>query len=142
MAKTSHTAAGDALINLLYLDTAGVWTSRVFATVADNVTRASVVIDAEHHDLYVFAAGPCCAGGTIYYKKTTLANPQFGRGSGTPFISSAAHPEANNVTSTKQTVSPRRACWRWPGTTRPAPTSTTGSTWARTPRSPASRTRR
>ncbi len=105
VAKTSHTAAGDALINLLYLDTAGVWTSRVFATVADNVTRASVVIDAEHHDLYVFAAGPCCAGGTIYYKKTTLANPQFGRGQGTPFISSAAHPEANNVTSTKQTVS-------------------------------------
>ena len=77
----------------------------MFATVADNVTRASVVIDAEHHDLYVFAAGPCCAGGTIYYKKTTLANPQFGRGQGTPFISSAAHPEANNVTSTKQTVS-------------------------------------
>jgi hypothetical protein len=105
VAKTSHTLPGDALINLLYLNTAGVWTSRIFASVADNVTRASVVIDAEHKNLYVFAAGPCCAGGTIYYKKTTLANPRFGAGSGTPFIYSAAHPEANNVTSTKQTVS-------------------------------------
>jgi hypothetical protein len=105
VAKTGHTLPGEALINLLYLNTAGVWTTRVFATVADNVTRASVVIDAEHKDLYVFAAGPCCAGGTIFYKKTTLANPQFGRGQGTRFIASAAHPEANNVTSTKQTVS-------------------------------------
>ncbi|QWZ09562.1 hypothetical protein KRR39_07360 [Nocardioides panacis] len=104
VAKTSHTGATDPLINLLYLDLQGNWSARPFATVADNVTRASVVIDSDHHDLYVFAAGPCCAGGTIYYKKTPLANPTFGSGPGTPFIFSNANPEANNVTTTKQTV--------------------------------------
>ena len=74
-------------------------------TVADNVTRASVV-DRRR------APRPLrVRGRTLLRRRHDLlqedhvGQPPFGRGQGTPFISSAAHPEANNVTSTKQTVS-------------------------------------
>lgn len=107
VAKTSLNKATDPLIHVLVLSQAGDWSSHVFGTVADNHTRAIVEIDPEHRDLYVFAAHPCCAGGDIYYKKTSLDSPQFEPGLGTVFMHSDAHPELNNPTSTKQTVSSR-----------------------------------
>jgi hypothetical protein len=105
VAKTSMDAASEPLINLLSLSLSGQWSSDVVWTQADDTTRAIVQIDRTNREVYAFAAAPCCAGGTIYYKKTSLDNPQFSPGLGTPFIHSAAHPEANNATSTKQTVS-------------------------------------
>jgi len=104
VAKTSMDANSDPLFNLLTLSTSGQWSSDVVWTQADNSTRAIVQIDRTNREVYVFGAAPCCAGGTIYMKKAALDNPQFAPGLGTPFIHSAAHPEANNPTSTKQTV--------------------------------------
>jgi hypothetical protein len=104
VAKTSMDNVSDPLINLLTLNLAGQWSARTIWTKADNSTRAIVQIDSENRQLYAFAAAPCCAGGTIYYKQSPLDNPTFGPGLGTPFIHSDAHPEANNPTSTKQNV--------------------------------------
>lgn len=105
VAKTSMDAASDPLINLLTLSLAGQWSSDVVWTQADDTTRAIVQIDRTNRQVYAFAAAPCCSGGTVYYKKASLDDPQFAAGLGTPFIHSGAHPEANNATSTKQTVS-------------------------------------
>jgi len=103
-AKTSMTGSTDPLINLLVLNPAGQWSATKVWSVKDQGTRAIVQIDTQARELYVFGAAPCCAGGTIYYKKTGLDNPTFAPGLGTPFIHSDAHPEANNATSTKQNL--------------------------------------
>jgi hypothetical protein len=104
VAKTSMDAAADPLFNLLVLTSSGQWTSRLISTQVDDHTRAILQIDTQGRELYFFAAAPCCAGGTIYYKKASLDNPVFQPGLGTAFIHSAAHPEANNPTSTKQNL--------------------------------------
>jgi hypothetical protein len=104
VAKTSMDAAADPLFNLLVLTSSGQWTSRVISTQVDDHTRAILQIDTGARELHFFAAAPCCAGGTIYHKKASLDNPVFQPGLGTAFIHSAAHPEANNPTSTKQNL--------------------------------------
>ena len=35
------------------------------------------MIDTEHRQLYMFVGAPCCSGGTIIYKSTSLASPSF-----------------------------------------------------------------
>jgi hypothetical protein len=102
--KTSLNSANDPLINLLVLGLDGTWSVHTIGTVADQLTRAIVLIDETNRDLYVFASAPCCSGGVIYYKKTSLDHPQFETGLGTPFIASAANPKINNPTSTKQNL--------------------------------------
>jgi len=104
VAKSSATGATQPTVNLLVLDTAGGWSATPIWKVADNISRAIVQIDTQAREVYVFAAGPCCMGGTIYYKKSGLDHLQFAPGLGTPFITSSAHPEPNNPTSTKQNV--------------------------------------
>jgi hypothetical protein len=93
------------LILLLVRDSAGNWTNHVFGRVGDNHTRPIVMLDEEHRDLYMFATAPCCTGGAIYYKKTTLNNVSFSDGVGTPFIQSPTDTNINDATSTKQNVS-------------------------------------
>jgi len=90
------------LILLLILDGNGSWQRRTFSVVADNQTRPIVLVDPEHRQLYMFAAAPCCSGGVIYYKQTSLDNPNFPGGPGSPFIKLASDTTINNVTSTKQ----------------------------------------
>jgi hypothetical protein len=102
--KTSLNGATDPLINLLVLGLDGTWRVSTFGTVADNHTRAIVLIDETNRDLYMFAAAPCCSGGVVYYKKARLDDPQFQPGLGTPFISSSTNPKINNPTSTKQNL--------------------------------------
>ena len=63
------------------------------------------MIDQEHRDLYMFATAPCCTGGAIYYKKTSLSNVSFSGGVGTPFIQSPTDTNINDATSTKQNLS-------------------------------------
>jgi hypothetical protein len=92
----------EPLILLLILDGQGSWQRRTFSTVADNETRPIVLLDPGHRDLYIFTAAPCCSGGVVYYKKTSIDNPNFGTGRGTVFIQSATSTHLNNVTSTKQ----------------------------------------
>lgn len=102
--KTSFDHADDPLINLLVLDRDGRWSSEVFSTKGDNLTRAIVLLDAEHRHVYVFAAGPCCSGGKIYYKRTSLDDPHFEPGLGTVFMEHPSHVTINNPTSTKQNL--------------------------------------
>jgi hypothetical protein len=92
------------LIFLSERDEAGNWTNNVFGRVADNHTRPMLMIDEEHRNLYVFATAPCCSGGAIYYKQTSLDNISFSEGVGTPFIQSTTDTHINNPTSTKQNV--------------------------------------
>lgn len=79
------------------------WTSTTVWTIADNVTRAITLLDTDNHDVYTFAAEPCCDGGTIRMKKSNYDNLSFPSGLGTPFISVSGE-KLNNPTSTKQSV--------------------------------------
>ena len=80
----------------------GNWTSQVFGRVSDRHTRPMALIDEEHRDLYVFATSPCCEGGQIYYKRTSLDDVHFAEGLGEPFISGTVDTNVNDATSTKQ----------------------------------------
>jgi Big-like domain-containing protein len=96
----------NAPLNLLLVrDRDGNWTNHVFGRVGDNHTRPIVMLDEEHRDLYMFATAPCCTGGAIYYKKTSLNNISFSEGLGEPFIKSDTDVNINDATSTKQNVS-------------------------------------
>ncbi len=103
--KTSRTAAGDTLQQLLVLAPDGTWTQHPYGTVAENQTRSQVMIDTEHRELYMFVSAPCCSGGTITYKATSLASPSFAPGPGTPLIQLPTSPMINNPSSTKQPLS-------------------------------------
>jgi hypothetical protein len=92
------------LILLLILDDTGSWQRRTFGRVSDNHTRPIVLIDDENREVYVFAVAPCCSGGVIYYKQTSMDNPSFPSGVGTPFIQLSTDPVMTNPTSTKQTL--------------------------------------
>src|SRR4051812_7858638 len=102
--KTSSTVPGDTLEQLLVLAPNGTWTRHTFGTVADNDTRSQVLIDTEHRRLYMFVSTPCCSGGNVVYKTTSLDNPAFAPGAGTPLIALASAPMVNNPTSTKQAL--------------------------------------
>jgi hypothetical protein len=82
----------------LSVDSHTVW------TVADNATRAIVLLDKENRDAYAFSAAPCCSGGVVYMKRAPFSNLTFPSGSGTPFIQSTTDTKINNPTSTKQSL--------------------------------------
>jgi hypothetical protein len=103
--KTSLNSPADPLYYLLVLKQDGTWARHVFGTVADDHTRAQVVIDQSDRQVYVYGSSPCCSGGTIYYKETSLDNIVFEPGKGTPLIASATDTHINNPSSTKQTLS-------------------------------------
>ena len=103
--KTSSTTPGATLQQLLVLSPNGTWTAHPFGTVADNQTRSQVEIDTEHRRLYMFVSAPCCSGGTIFYKSTSLDTIAFPPGPGTPLIGLPTAPAINNPTSTKQPLS-------------------------------------
>lgn len=101
--KTELQDADAPLILLLVLHE-GSWTRHTFGRVADDHTRPLVVVDEESRQVYVFAASPCCSGGSVYLKQSPLDNISFPTGLGTPFIHSSTNPTINNPTSTKQAV--------------------------------------
>ena len=102
--KTSLNARGEPLIMLLVRQAGGGWSRHVVATAELNVTRPVVVLDEQAGRVHVFASAPCCAGGVIYHKSSSMSNISFSAGLGTPVIASAADPTINNVASTKQSV--------------------------------------
>jgi hypothetical protein len=89
---------------LLVRDEDAKWTDYTFDTENDQHTRPMVLLDEEHRELYMFATAPCCSGGTIYYKRTSLDNISFPEGTGTPFIQSATSKNIDSATSTKQNL--------------------------------------
>jgi hypothetical protein len=102
--KTSLNAGGDPLMLLLVLGSDGQWRRYTVATVADNHTRPVVMLDRTNRKVYVLMASPCCSGGAIYYKHSSLDSIRFEPGLGTVFMSSSADTRLNNPASTKQTV--------------------------------------
>ncbi len=102
--KTSQTTPANAPLVVLLVLREGAWTSHTFGEVADDHTRAIVLLDGQHRRLYMFASAPCCSGGTIYMKESPLDNIAFPPGLGTAFIQSSTDPQINNPTSTKQTL--------------------------------------
>ena len=107
--KTSLNDAPDAdptrpLIMLLVLQDDGTWAQHVVSRVADDQTRPLLLIDAEHRQLVIFTSGPCCSGGTIYFKATNLDHIAFPYGVGTPFMEAGQNGKINNPTSTRQNL--------------------------------------
>ncbi len=102
---------GPQISLLIFKPGTGSWTSTPFGTVADCHTRPMVMLDEQNSVAHVFATAPSGAGcdysgqaGTIYEKTTSLDNPTFPSGRGTPVIRDIASPAMNDVTSTKQSV--------------------------------------
>ena len=93
----------DALLVLLVLTRDGLWEQHVVGTVGDEPTRPLLAIDTDHRQLHVVYSAPCCSGGTIYTKTTSLDQIDFPPGVGTPFIRSKSN-RLNNPASTKQNV--------------------------------------
>ncbi len=100
---TPDAGANDPLIVLLVLTRAGIWEQHVVGTVADDSTRPLLLIDTDQRQLHVFFSSPCCSGGTIYTKSSSLDRIAFEPGVGTPFIQSTTN-RLNNAASTKQNV--------------------------------------
>jgi len=108
VAKSSATGRADGpdapLIVLLVMAADGGWQRHTVSRVVDNATRAIVLIDEEHRQLYVFVSAPCCSGGAIYVKQSSLDDISFPDGTGTPFIQSSIHTRISHPTSTKQNL--------------------------------------
>jgi len=92
------------LIVLLVLKSNGVWEKYVVGRVKDNQTRPLLLIDLEHRRLYVFMTAPCCSGGSIYYKSSSLDQIDFPDGDGTIFMRRGRSGLLNNPTSTHQNL--------------------------------------
>lgn len=82
----------------------GGWSRHVFGRKGDKHTKPMVLLDEEHGDLYMFATTPCCEGGSVRYKRTSMDGISFEEGKGTPFIQSATDKNVDNATSTKQNL--------------------------------------
>jgi hypothetical protein len=103
--KTSSTVPGNALEQLLVLGPGGTWSQHTFGTVADNQTRSQVLLDTEHRRLYMYVSAPCCSGGSIFAKSSSIDSVSFTPAAPTPLIALPSAPKINNPTSTKQPLS-------------------------------------
>ena len=104
--KTSQShPLGDILYELLVLGNDGAWHSYGIGRVIDSLTRAVVLLDPHDRRIYVAMASPCCSGGVIYYKVSSLDAISFDVGRGTPLIKSDRDAHINNVSATKQRLS-------------------------------------
>jgi hypothetical protein len=98
---------------LVFKPGTGAFSVTTISTIGDCVTRPQVVLDTTNNVVHVFHTAPQtsvtgCAysgsEGSIYHKSASLDNPVFAAGRGTPVIQDKAHPNINNVTTSKQTV--------------------------------------
>ncbi len=110
--KTSFLKRNEPLVLLLVREQGGEWSNYVFGKVGDHHTRPIVLLDETARRLYMFATSggknPSAeAGGSIYYKETSIDRINFAPGLGDVFIESPADPLINNATSTKQNVQSR-----------------------------------
>lgn len=107
MAKTSfNTPGAPQLVLFVARKQSGVytWGTYTHSIREEGQTRPMLLIDTSHRTLYVFTSDE--GGGSVYYKTTSMDNPQFTLGSNTSrtFISKPGY-VINNVTGTKQSVS-------------------------------------
>ena len=81
------------------------WKLVPFGYKSDDHTRPVLLLDTTNRKIYMFAASQTTCGTTaIYMKSTSMDNPSFPTGKGTPFIKSSTYKCINNATTTKQTV--------------------------------------
>ncbi|QEC49121.1 DNRLRE domain-containing protein [Baekduia soli] len=116
--KTSESTSTNPLIFLLKRTLtstttgAGTWTKAVFGTVADSNTRPIVVLDPTDDQAHVFATCPQPpytsgqSGGDICEKVSPMSSLSLPAGQGTPVMRDHTSQDMNDVTSTKQPVSP------------------------------------
>ncbi len=104
--KTSLNAVGEPLIHLLVREPGGGWASHTWGTAENNHTRPVVMLSEQTNHLWLFATAPCCSGGKIYVKESSMSAISFVGGLGIPVIASSTDPTINNVSSTKQGVTP------------------------------------
>jgi hypothetical protein len=90
---------------LFVLKSNGTWSQHVVGQIVDDHTRPIVVLDSQNRRAYVFMTAPV-SGGKIYYKSASLDNLSFPSGRGTEIIFSSSDTTINNVTSTRQNVTP------------------------------------
>jgi PKD repeat protein len=102
--KTSRSGSTDPLTMLLARAPGGGWTSAVFGLKRDHHTRPQVEIDETNGVVHMFATSPESSG-QIYEKTSPINSISFPAGLGTPVIKDADG-TVNNVSSTKQNVSP------------------------------------
>ena len=102
--KTSRSGSTDPLTMLLVRAPEGGWTSAVFGLKRDHHTRPQVEIDETNGVVHMFATSPESSG-QIYEKTSPINSISFPAGLGTPVIKDADG-TVNNVSSTKQNVSP------------------------------------
>ena len=93
----------DPLIMLMVLERDGTWARHVVSTVKENETRPLLAVDAEHRRLYVITSAPCCSGGTIYSRATSLDRIEFPTGRGSVLMRSTSD-ALNNPSSAKHDV--------------------------------------
>ncbi len=99
-------SASDPLIRLWVRELNGTWNSHVVSTVGDGMTRPIVVVDRDANKLRVYLTSPE-AGGSIYEKTTSLSSPtNFASGKGKAVIQLGSDTFINNITTTKQNVTP------------------------------------
>ena len=103
VAKTSLHSGAQPIEQLLVRKSDGSWSAKTIWTVADDTSRAQVVLGPG--TIYALSVSPCCNGGTVYLKSASISNPSFGPGLGTPFMQSNVNAKLNNPSSTKQTIS-------------------------------------
>jgi len=116
--KTSKTSADAPLIELLVRDAASSsWTAYPVSDYSQHETRPIVLVDAADGKFDIFLTGPphggtggTDSGGSIYEKTTAFASPSFDRKDNGVLVMHDITPtygdNLNNVTSTKQEVSP------------------------------------
>jgi hypothetical protein len=81
------------------------WSSYRFGLKSEHHTRPIVLLDETANRLYMFATSGE-SGGAIYMKSSPMDAISFPSGLGQPVIQSASDTRINNVTSTKQNVTP------------------------------------
>lgn len=94
----------DPLILVMVLQQDGTWARHVASTVKENETRPILEIDTDHRTMYLVASGPCCSGGTIYYKSTSLDRIDFQPGRGAVLMRHGNASALNNPSATKQSI--------------------------------------
>ena len=106
--KTSKNDApnsdAEPVIVLLHRSPAGSWSPSTVWTGGDQPTRPICLLDETSGKVYVLAQVLAGSPDGIYYKAADLSAPSFAGGLGTPLIRGSGKP--NNVTSTKQNLSP------------------------------------
>jgi hypothetical protein len=95
-------AAPDSPLMVVWVrDPDGTWRNGTAWTVADDVTRAQIVVDEADSRIYAVAAQPG-TGGNVFVKRAAIGDLDFGTGLGTVLLSGG---HMNNPTLTKQPVS-------------------------------------